>query len=325
MSIRVDDRTSSSLPADATPLPANERHDATPPAAVPLSAAAGRWPLLRRARKRPAYAAATAVLALIVLTTLAGPLLPLADPHTPALLERVQPPFSRGADGTLHLAGTDQLGRDVLSRLVHGGRVSIMIALATMLLSGVVGSALGIVAGYRLGIVDQIMMRCADLQLAFPSMLLAIFMLYLLGPSVLNLVLLLSVFSWAGFARIARAQTLSVRSSAFVEGAVAIGCTDRRILVRHILPHLLPALTVVAVFEFAAVILAEAGLTFLGLGVQPPDASWGLMLAQGQSFITAGAWWLVAVPAGVIFLTTVSANLACRWAQELLSARANSR
>jgi peptide/nickel transport system permease protein len=206
----------------------------------------------------------------------------------------------------------------VLSRIVLGGRISLGVALAVVVLAGVAGSAAGLVSGYRLGLVDQGVMRLADLQMAFPPLLLAVFLLYLAGPSIRNLVLLLVAFGWVGFARIARAQTLSLRTRPFVEGAVALGCTEKRVLLRHILPHLLPALLVTAVFEFAAVMLAEAGLSFLGLGVQPPDASWGLMLAQGQSYITSGAWWLIAVPGLAIFLVTFPANLASRWAQELM-------
>jgi peptide/nickel transport system permease protein len=274
--------------------------------------------LLRHIRRRPAYAAATGLLGVMVALVLVGPLLALPAPEQQALADRLKPPLTRGVDGTLHLAGTDQLGRDVFARIVHGGRLSIGIALLAVLVSGVSGSMAGLVAGYRLGIVDSLVMRLADLQMAFPPLLLAIFLLYLLGPSVFNLVLLLSLFSWVGYARIARAQTLAVRHQPFVEGAVALGCTETRVLLRHILPHLLPALAVVSVFDFAAVMLAEAGLSFLGLGVQPPGASWGLMLAQGQQFTGSDAWWLIAAPGLAIFLTVFSSNLVSRWAQELL-------
>jgi peptide/nickel transport system permease protein len=284
-----------------------------------LPAPAPAWrSVIRRARRRPVYAAAVALLLSVFGGVLLGPLLPLPDADTQGLLDRLQPPLSRGADGTLHLAGTDQLGRDVLSRLIEGGRVSIGVALAVTLIAGVAGSAAGLIAGFRLGVVDQAVMRLADLQMAFPPLLLAVFLLYLIGPSIGNLILLLAAFGWVGFARIARAQTLSLRTQPFVEGAVALGCTERRVLLRHILPHLLPALAVTAVFEFAGVMLAEAGLSFLGLGVQPPNASWGLMLSQGQTYIAGGGWWLVALPGLAIFLVVFPANLASRWAQELL-------
>jgi len=298
---------------------------ATDPAADSLVATAGQertrtasfW---SKARRRPVYAAAAVILVAIVALGMFGPFAKgvVADPQQQSLLDRLQPPLSRGQDGTFHLLGTDQLGRDVFSRLLSGGRVSLTIAGLTMVISGVFGTTLGVIAGYRLGVVDQGVMRLVDLQQAFPSLLLSIFLLYLLGPSLVNLVLLLAIFSWAGYARVARAQTLSLRNQTFVEGAVALGCSDLRVLARHILPHLLPALVVISVFEFAGVILGEAGLSFLGLGVQPPDSSWGLMLAQGQEYITSGAWWLIAAPATMIFLLTLSANLSSRWAQELL-------
>jgi len=266
----------------------------------------------------PFRSAVVLLLAAMLLVVLLGPVLPLPDPKTQALLDRLQPPLTRGSDGVLHVLGTDQLGRDVLSRVVAGGRVSVGVALLAVVIAGVAGSALGLVAGYRLGAVDQLVMRAADLQMAFPPLLLAVVLLYLLGPSLRNLVLLLAAFGWVAYARIARAQTLSLRGQPFVEGAVALGCTETRVLLRHVLPHLLPALVVTAVFEFAGVMLAEAGLSFLGLGVQPPAASWGLMLAQGQQFVTSGGWWLIAVPGLAIFLVTFPTNLASRWAQELL-------
>jgi peptide/nickel transport system permease protein len=273
---------------------------------------------VRRVRRRPAYAASALVLLAMVGLVLIGPLLPLPDAGAQSLADRLQPPLSRGADGTLHVAGTDQLGRDVLSRVIEGGRVSIGVALAVTAIAAVTGATLGLVSGYRMGIADQAVMRVADFQMAFPPLLLAVFLLYLIGPSIGNLILLLCVFGWVGFARIARAQTLSLRTQPFVEGAIAIGCSGRRVVLRHILPHVLPALAVTAVFEFAAVMLAEAGLSFLGLGVQPPDASWGLMLAQGQAYIAGGGWWLIALPGLAIFLVVFSANLTSRWAQELL-------
>lgn len=288
------------------------------PPDAPLPGRPGRR-LVRQVRRQPLHAGAAAVLLTIVGLSLFGPyILPMPDPSEQQLLNRLRPPLSRGEDGTFHIAGTDQLGRDVFSRLVYGGRVSIGIAAAAMLLSGVAGSTLGIIAGYRVGLADMAVMRLVDLQMAFPSLLLSVFLLYLLGSGITNLILLLSIFSWAAYTRVARAQTLSLRALPFVEGAVAVGAGEVRVLLRHILPHLLPALTVIAVFDFAGVIVAEASLSFLGLGVQPPDASWGLMLAQGQQFIATGGWWLVAVPAGAIFLTTLSANLASRWAQQLL-------
>jgi peptide/nickel transport system permease protein len=212
----------------------------------------------------------------------------------------------------MHVLGTDQLGRDVLSRLVAGARVSHGVASSVVVLAGLSGSLVGMLAGYRSGWLDQAIMRLGDLQTAFPALLLAILLLYVAGASIVNLVLMLAVLSWVGFGRVARSQTLSLKQRAFVESAVAIGCTEWRVLIRHVLPHLGPALMVLTVLDFAALIVAEAGLSFLGLGVQPPNASWGLMLAQGQQFLVGGAWWLVVWPGLAMFLATLSANLASR-------------
>lgn len=286
---------------------------------VPLVRGGGRF--WRAAQKRPVYALAAAALFGVAFVAVFGPMLPLADPAQPALLDRLQPPLSVGADGSLYFAGTDQLGRDVLSRTLGGARVSVGIALTTTLVSGAVGSVLGLLAGYRGGWVDQAIMRLVDLQMAFPAMLLAILLLYLLGSTVMNLVVLLTIFSWAGFARVARGETLRVRSLTFVEGALAIGAGTPRILFRHILPHLVPVLSVVAVFEFAGVMLAESSLSFLGLGVQPPASSWGLMLAESRDHLYTGGWWLFAIPGAALLVTTLAANLTSRWLQELTGSR----
>jgi len=272
---------------------------------------------LREARKAPFYAAAALILAMAVGTAVLGPYLPLRDPEAQVLGDRLLAPMERGADGTLYVAGTDNLGRDTLSRTVHGARLSIGIAASAAVVAGLLGTALGVVAAYRGGIVDMAVMRMVDLQMAFPSLVLAIFLLYIIGSSVTNLILLLVIFSWAVFTRMARAQTLSLRNQPFVEGAVALGATDTRIILRHIVPHLIPVMAIVAVFDFAGVMLAEAGLSFLGLGVLPPEISWGLMLSQGREYINTGGWWLLLVPGAALSLTCLSANLTSRWLQVL--------
>ncbi len=273
--------------------------------------------LLRAARQQPFYAAAAALLFLMVAVAIAGPFLPLADPQAQSLQDRLLPPFSQGADGTFYIAGTDNLGRDTFARTVQGARLSIGIAAAAALIAGLIGSVIGVVAAYRGGTIDMLIMRMVDLQMAFPGLVLAIFLLYLLGSTVTNLVILLVIFSWAVFARMSRAQTLSLRNQAFVEGAVAVGATDARIIVRHIVPHLIPVMAIIGVFDFAGVMLAEAGLSFLGLGVQPPGISWGLMISQGREFINTGGWWLVIIPGLALSLTCLAANLTSRWIQML--------
>lgn len=274
--------------------------------------------IINEAKRRPLQFGAFAVFLAILAIALVGPALPLADPNDQNLLGRLSEPMSTDASGTFHIAGTDQLGRDVLSRVVSGARVSIGVALVTVALAGIIGSTIGLIAGYYGGIVDQVVMRLIDLQMAFPSMLIAIFLLYLLGSNLTNLVFLLVLLSWVGFARMARAQTLTVKTQTYVESAQVLGCHPIRILLRHILPQLAPVLLVIAVFDFAGVMLAEAGLSFLGLGVQPPDSSWGRMIAEGQQFVYSGGWWLFLIPGLAIFVTVLSAKLSSDLFQEWL-------
>lgn len=277
--------------------------------------------IARASRQSPVGAVAIVFLLIVVGIVLLGPILPIPDPQAPSLTDRLQGPFSRNADGTLHLLGTDQLGRDVLSRTIYGGRISLGVALAAVIVSGIFGTMLGLVAGYRGGVFDYAVMRLVDFQMAMPSLLLAIFLIYLLGPSLLNLVILLSVLSWASYTRIVRSDTLGLRAADYVDAAVIGGAGQARILGRHILPQVLPVLSVVAVFDFSAVILAEAGISFLGFGVQPPQTSWGRMISEGQEFITTGAWWLFAAPGASIILTVLSVRLASGWVGHLLGSR----
>jgi peptide/nickel transport system permease protein len=257
----------------------------------------------------------------IVSAILLGPILPLPAMDTPSLSDRLVGPMSRGKDGTLHLLGTDQLGRDVLARAIYGGRISLGIALSAVVISGVVGTAVGLLAGYRGGWFDYVVMRIVDFQMAMPSLLLAIFLIYLIGATVTNLILLLSILSWPSYTRVVRSESLSLRNATYVEGAVVSGARQGRILGKHILPQVVPVLTVIAVFDFSGVILAEAGISFLGFGVQPPQTSWGRMIAEGQQFITTGAWWLFAAPGLAIFFTVLSVRLGSAWLAYLIGTR----
>lgn len=284
-----------------------------------LGGAPSRWrSFLSHALSRPLQSIAALVFVSILAVAAIGPFLPLTDPNTQNLLARLSDPMTRDATGTLHVFGTDQLGRDILSRVVHGARVSIGVAVATVLIAGTFGSFIGLLAGYNGGLVDQVVMRVIDFQMAFPGLLFAIFLLYVLGSNISNLIILLALLSWISFARIARAQALTVKTQTYVESAHAMGCRPIRILLRHILPQLLPVLLVIAVFDFATVMLAEAGLSFLGLGVQPPDSSWGRMIAEGQQFVYSGGWWLFFIPGLAIFVTVLSARLSSELIQEWL-------
>lgn len=237
----------------------------------------------------------------------------LIDPLAQDLLGRNKPPLTF-SDRGLHFLGTDQLGRDLLSRLVFGARISLGIGLATIVVSGAIGVTMGLIAGYVGGRVDDLIMRIVDIQMGFPQLLLALTVIYAAGPSVTNLVLVLAFTGWMATARVTRATTLSLTQSQFVEAARSIGATHTRILSAHLLPNLASTLLILLSLEFGRVMLAEAGLSFLGLGVQPPDASWGLILAQGREYL-GSAWWLVTFPGLAILMTTLSANLLAGWAR----------
>jgi peptide/nickel transport system permease protein len=226
---------------------------------------------------------------------------------------RNKPPMTEAVDGGFpYVLGTDALGHDQLSRLLHGARVSLMVGFASVLVSGTIGVLLGLISGYYRGIVDDIIMRFVDLQMGFPSLLVALLVLYVLGAGVWKVVLVLAVTRWMVYARVTRSLVLSYREYVFVEAARATGCSDRRILFLHMLPNLLSPILVLGTLEVGTMILTEASLSFLGLGIRPPESSWGLMLAQGRGYVTS-AWWLVTFPGLAIMLTALSLNLLSTW------------
>lgn len=259
-----------------------------------------------------AFVALVFLLILIFATIFAGLVAP-HDPEQGGLMLRNKPPMTSADDGGIpYILGTDALGRDQLSRLLFGARVSLSAGFASVLLSGTFGILLGLIAGFYRGAFDDIIMRFVDLQMGFPSLLVALLVLYVLGAGVWKVVLVLAVTRWMVYARITRSLVLSYREYVFVEAARATGCTDRRILFLHILPNLLSPILVLATLEVGTMILTEASLSFLGLGIRAPQSSWGLMLAQGRSYVTS-AWWLVTFPGVMILLTCLSLNLLATW------------
>jgi peptide/nickel transport system permease protein len=269
------------------------------------------WTAHRRARKLVSSPAARAgaLVALVVAlcAALPGPLAP-SDPNEQRLLARFTPPARRTPDGALAVLGTDQLGRDILSRVIHGARTSVLIGVAAVALAGVVGTSLGLTAGIRGGIADHVVMRLADMQFAFPFILLAITVIGVFGPSIRNIVLVVGLSNWATYARVVRAETLAVREQTYVAAARSLGLSLPAIVWRHILPNVSASLIVVATFGVAGAILTEAGLSFLGLGVPLSTPSWGGMLAEGRQFVDT-RYWLALSPGVALFLTVMAINL----------------
>lgn len=257
---------------------------------------------------------AVTFIVLIVLSALFADYVAPHDPLAQSIRTRMKPPMTPAIqEGTLpYLLGTDQLGRDVLSRLIFGSRISLGVGILTALVSGSVGVTLGLLAGYYRGFVDDLIMRLVDLQMSVPGLLLALVVLYALGPSVPNLVLVMVITRWMVYCRITRGMMLSLRERPFVEAARAIGCSDRRLMLVHMLPNVFSPIIVLATLEIATMMLALAALDFLGFGIQPPDSSWGLILAQGRESITT-AWWLVTFPGLAIMLTALSFNVLATW------------
>ncbi len=217
-----------------------------------------------------------------------------------------------------HLLGTDALGRDVLSRLIYGARLSLGVGLAGALLSSAVGIPLGLIAGFKGGAFDTVIMRVVDAVLSFPSLVLYIFLSYVLGGGILNLIIVLSVLRWVNYVRVTRSIALTHRDLAFVKAARMVGCSDLRIMFRHVLPNIVSPLAVLTALEVAAVVLAESSLSFLGLGVPPETPSWGQMIAGGRDYLSS-APWLVVAPGIAIFLATFCLNVVASWAREVTS------
>jgi peptide/nickel transport system permease protein len=246
------------------------------------------------------------VMALMVILAIFAPWIAPYGPDEQNLIDRLQAP---SAD---HWMGTDQLGRDVLSRVIYGTRVSLEVGLGVVALAGTFGVLMGLLAGYRGGRTSSFIMRWVDTQVAFPGLLLALVILSVVNPSLKAIIIVLALNGWMVYARITRGIVLSTREKPFVESAQLAGCKSRRVIFRHILPTLASPLLTLAVLEFARAVIAEAALSFLGLGTQPPAVSWGLMIAEGRDYIFS-AWWVITFPGIALSLTVLGANLFASW------------
>jgi peptide/nickel transport system permease protein len=248
-----------------------------------------------------------AVIAVYVIVALAAPLIAPHDPNQTNLAARLLPPFS-ASGGARYLLGTDDLGRDVLSRVLYGARVSLAVAAVAVIASGAGGVALGLIAGWRRGWLGIVIMRVADIALSVPFFLIAILVVAVLGPSLVNVVICLAMVRWPRYTRITYATVLETRERGFVRGVVALGAPGRWIVLRHILPEVAPLAVVVGTLELGLMVIFEASLSFIGLGVQPPTASWGTMLSEGQQYV-ATAWWLATFPGVALFGLVLAVNM----------------
>jgi peptide/nickel transport system permease protein len=237
-------------------------------------------------------------------------------PHSPevgSLGARFKPPAWQQGGTSQFLLGTDHLGRDVLSRLIFGARVSMVVGILAVVVAGTIGTTLGILSGYMGKWVDQGIMRVTDTWLALPALTFAIFLAAIFGPSEMNIVIILTLVYWTRYARVIRGEVLSLREREFVRLAIVAGCSKWTIMKRHILPNVLNTVMVLASLQLGVVIIAEATLSFLGVGVPPPKPAWGLMLADGKKGLMAGYWWLTVLPGSCIMLMVLSANLLGDW------------
>jgi peptide/nickel transport system permease protein len=248
---------------------------------------------------------------------------PWIAPHHPTrerLIDRLLPPAWSAEGEWRYPLGTDHLGRDVVSRIIYGSRVSLVVGFAAVAVGGGLGILLGVAAGFVGGRLDEAIMALADMQLAFPTILLAIAIIAVLGPSFTNLVIVIGISGWVTYARIARGQVLSLREKEFVEAIRAQGGSQWRIVFRHILPNILSPLIVVATLDLARTIILESTLSFLGLGIQPPTPSWGGMLSDGREYLLS-AWWIATFPGLALMLTALSFNRLGDWVRDLTDPR----
>ncbi len=235
------------------------------------------------------------------------------DPEVGRLVKRFRPPAWQAGGSMEYLLGTDHLGRDILSRLIYGARVSVIVGFTSVIFAGAVGTSLGIMSGYIGGWVDQVIMRITDTWLALPALTFAIFLAAIVGPSEMNIIIIFGVVFWTRYARVIRGEVLSLKEREFVRLAVVAGCSKWTIMRRHILVNVINTAIVLATLMLGQVILAEAALSFLGVGVPPPKPAWGLMLSDGKKGMMSGYWWLTVLPGSCIMLMVLSANLLGDW------------
>ena len=258
-----------------------------------------------------------AIIGLILFTATFAPLLTPYSTTKPSLAERLTPPVWDAEGSWDHPLGTDALGRDMATRLMFGGRVSMLVAVLTLILGGGIGTAIGLFAGYYGGRLDAVLMRIADSTLAFPIILFAILLVVTLGASMANVVIAIALVLWARYARVIRGEVLALRERDFIARARVSGCSDLRILLVHLFPNTANTLLVLLTLQVGWVIIVEASLSFLGAGIPPPTPAWGAMVADGREYVDT-AWWVSAFPGVAIMLTVIAFNLVGDWLRDAL-------
>jgi len=281
------------------------------PPAEPLPLGLGLGAVRSRAQGLPLVP--IAIVATLLLVAMFADLIAPHNPEIGSLAQRFKPPAWSVGGSSEYLLGTDHIGRDVLSRLIFGARVSVIVGFTAVIFAGVLGTSLGILSGYLGGWVDQLIMRVTDTWLALPALTFAIFLAAIVGPSEFNIVIILGAVYWTRYARVIRGEVLSLKERDFVRLAIVANCTKWTIMRRHLLPNVLNTAIVLATLMLGVVIVTEAALSFLGVGVPPPKPAWGLMLADGKKGLMAGYWWLTVFPGLCIVLMVLSANLLGDW------------
>ena len=270
-------------------------------------------------RKVPLFVwASAAFVVVVVLAAIFAPLVAPYDPVQQSLRDRLKSPtWFPEAGQRRHLLGTDQLGRDTLSRIIYGSRISLAVGFAAVVIGGVIGGSLGLLSGYAGGILDEIIMLVVDAQLAFPFILLAIGIIAVLGPSFGNLIIIVGLSGWVTYARLIRAQVLTIKEREYVLAIRGLGGSTFRILANHIVPNTMAPFLVIITLELARTILLESTLSFLGLGIQPPTPSWGGMLNEGRGYLDT-AWWISAFPGLILMLTALVVSRVGDWLRDIL-------
>ena len=279
-----------------------------------------RYQMVRSLLRRKLALFGMVVIVIMMALAVAAPLLTDHDPTEIDIVKRLNPPGWEDESGVRHLLGTDTLGRDVWARLVYGAQISLLVGFSAVFIAGTLGVLLGLLAGYFGGTLDDVIMRVADTQLAFPFILLAISIIAVLGPGLLKVIAVLGISGWVQYGRIVRGQVISLREQEFVQSGRAIGAPNARIILRHILPNTWAAVIVIASFSVASTILAESSLSFLGLGVPPDVPTWGGMLAEGREYLEL-APWLATFPGLAIALTVFGINVVGDWLRDYLDPR----